>query len=210
MNTSNIIAWEDRLTRQAFALLLLATAYGIVVGAVISMYYAVTPNMDSLEDNLAPVQLILYLLAVIVSLFHLPMAVADAKHKLWKQASMRGVTFFGPLIIFLGVEGLISHFLWWLPISDTDQYHMLHHTVVAGIPLTLLYWLILRRWWRPNDIIVASSYSPTFFVVSGTLLVIIILPLGIMIGSFSLALILGAGVMTVVILPLLLSWRQTG
>ena len=47
MNPSSIITWEDRLTRLSFVLLLLATAYGIVVGAAISMYYDVTPNMGS-------------------------------------------------------------------------------------------------------------------------------------------------------------------
>ena len=39
MTPSSILTWEDRLTRFALALLWLATAYGIVVGATISMYY---------------------------------------------------------------------------------------------------------------------------------------------------------------------------
>lgn len=83
MNPSSIITWEDRLTRLSLTLLVLATAYGIVGGATVSMYYDIVPNMGSLEDNLAPVQLVLYLLAIIVSLSHLPLAVSDVRHKLW-------------------------------------------------------------------------------------------------------------------------------
>ena len=128
MNPSSNIAWEDRLVRLSLALLLLATAYGIVAGASISMYYDVTPNMGSLEDNLASAQIILYLLAVITSLSHLPMAIWDATRKLWRPASMRALVVIGQLIIFLGAEGLILHFLWWAPISETDRFHMLHHS----------------------------------------------------------------------------------
>ena len=182
MNPSSIVAWEDRLVRLSLALLLLATAYGIAVGAAISMYYDITPNMGSLEDNLASVQVILYLVAVVVSLSHVPIAVWDAAHKQWKQASMRAVVIIGPLIVFLGAEGLISHFLWWAPISDTDRFHMLHHSVVAGAPLTLGYWLMLRWWWRPNLLGPVLALSRRAWLASGILLVMVMMTVGIMAG----------------------------
>lgn len=185
MNTSSIIAWEDRLTRFSLAILFGATAYGIVVGAMITMYYDLTPNMGSLEDNLAPAQLVLYLLAVIVSLFHLPLALSDIKRALWQQATIRAVACIGPLVIFLGTEGLISHFLWWLPISETDRFHMLHHTVFAGLPLTLGYWLVLRWGWRPAAFQTAAALSRRVWLVSGIVLVWMVMSMGIMFGFVS-------------------------
>jgi hypothetical protein len=53
MNAARVFAWEDRLTRFAVLLLLLAAAYGIVVGALIAMYCDSVPNMGALEDSLA-------------------------------------------------------------------------------------------------------------------------------------------------------------
>jgi hypothetical protein len=208
MNPSSLIIWEDRLTRLSLVLLWLATAYGIVVGAAISMYYDLTPNMGTLEDNLAPIQPILYLLAVIVSLFHLPLAVSDVKHNLWKQASIRAVVFIGPLIIFLGTEGLISHFLWWLPISETDRFHMLHHSVIAGAPLTLGYWLVLHWWWRPATLSAALSISRRAWLVSGIVLVMVIMVIGILIGGVSPIIF---GVTAIIgLLALLVIWRLAG
>ena len=137
VNTSNSMVWEDRLTRLALVLLLAATAYGIVAGATITMYYDLTPNMGALEDRLSSVQATLYLFAIFVSFFHLPMAFLDIRHNLWRQAAIRAVVLIGPLFIFLGTDGLISHLLWWLPISETDRFHMLHHSTFAGPPC---YW----------------------------------------------------------------------
>ena len=72
------------------------------------------------------------------------------------QAAARLLAFFGPLLVVLGAEGLVSHFVfgcavtgWACPDGDfTIRWHQLHHTLVAGLPLTLLYGLALRRW-RP-------------------------------------------------------------
>jgi len=186
---------------------LLATAYGIVVGATITMYYDLTPNMGALEDKLSSIQLILYLLAIIVSLFHLPLAVSDVKHNLWKQASLRAVVFSGPLIIFLGTEGLISHFLWWLPISETDRFHMLHHAVVAGAPLTLGYWLVLRWWWRPATLS-APSISRRASLVSGIVLVMVIMVMSIPLAGLS---PIAVGLTAIIgLLALLVIWRVAG
>ncbi|MBC8334121.1 MAG: hypothetical protein H8E29_02550 [Anaerolineales bacterium] len=208
MNPSNIITWEDRLTRLSLVLLLLATVYGIVAGAVISMYYDIIPNMRSLVDNLAPVQLILYLLAVIVSFSHLPLAVSDARHKLWTQASIRTLLFIGPLMVFLGTEGLISHYLWWFAVSETDRIHMLHHTVFASAPLTLGYWLVVRWWWRPAALSSAQSISPGVWLVSGTVLVMVMMTISTLAGLVSPIIF---GVTAIIgLLALLVIWRVVG
>jgi len=208
MNPSSIITWEDRLTRLSLILLLLATAYGIVVGAVISMYYDITPNIGTLQDNLAPVQLILYLLAVIVSFSHLPLAVSDATHKFWTQASIRALLFIGPLIVFLGTEGLISHYLWWFAVSEPNRIHMLHHTVFASAPLTLGYWLVVRWWWRPAALSSAQSISPRVWLVSGIVLVMVMMAVGILAGLVSPII---CGVTAIIgLLALLVIWRVAG
>jgi len=208
MNPSSIITWEDRLTRLSLILLLLATAYGIVVGAVISMYYDITPNIGTLQDNLTPVQLILYLLAVIVSFSHLPLAVSDATHKFWTQASIRALLFIAPLIVFLGTEGLISHYLWWFAVSEPNRIHMLHHTVFASAPLTLGYWLVVRWWWRPAALSSAQSISPGVWLVSGTVLVMVMMTISIFAGLVSPIIF---GVTAIIgLLALLVIWRMAG
>lgn len=150
MQANRIMAWEDRLTRLSFGLLSAAVGYGILAGAVIAMYYDVVAGMDALEDDLGSVQGLLYLAAILAGLIHLPLAAADVGSKRWKQAMARLAIFIAPAIVFLGVGGLVSHSLWWLPISDTDRFHILHHTIFAGVPLTLGFWLALRAWWRPE------------------------------------------------------------
>jgi len=175
------MAWEDRLTRFAVIMLALATAYGIVVGAIITMYYDVTPNMGSLEDNLAPLQAILYLIAFISSLAHLPLALLDARNGRWRQAFIRACVTIGPFIIFIGTEGLISHYLWWQPISDTDQFHMLHHSLSTGAPLTLAFWLAVRQWWRPGALISPKPYSSRALVMVGGITLLVVVALGLII-----------------------------
>jgi hypothetical protein len=71
---------------------------------------------------------------------------SDVQHRLWKQASVRMLVITSPLLVFLGTDGLIAHYLWWLPLSGTDRFHLLHHSIVAGAPLALGYWLALREW----------------------------------------------------------------
>ncbi|HJS29751.1 MAG TPA: hypothetical protein VJ768_09025 [Anaerolineales bacterium] len=194
--TSNRILWENRLTRLAFVLLALGVVYGIVAGAAVTMYYDLTPDMGRREDSLGSVQQILFLLAVLIGFTHLPFAVWDLMHGLWRQASMRALVIFGPIVVFLGTEGLISHYLWWGPISDTDRYHLLHHTVIAGLPLLLCYWLALRFWWQPEAILAGPSPSRRILLVSGLALIWIAMAFGIVAGmvtppAFVAAIILG-------------------
>jgi hypothetical protein len=172
---------EDRITRLAFILLTLGVIYGIAAGAAVTMYYDMTPDMGSREDSLGSIQGILFLLAVLISYAHLPFALFDATHRLWRQAAMRALVFLGPIVVALGTEGLVSHFLWWGPLSNTDRYHILHHNVVAGLPLLLLYWLALRLWWRP-DTLASPSLSLRVILVSGVALAWVTMGLGMLAG----------------------------
>lgn len=206
MNTSNILILEDRLTRLALALLLGATAYGVFVGATITMYYDTVPNMGVLEDSLGAPQPILYLLAILISLTHLPLALTDVKHSLWKQASIRTAAFIGPLIVFLGTDGLIAHFLWWSPLSDTDRFHLLHHSLFAGVPLTLGYWLLLRWGWRPATFKAIAVPSVRAWLVSGIVLVGMVMSIGVLMGLVS-PIIVGATLLIgLMAIPIL--WRM--
>lgn len=207
MTTSTIFVWEDRLTRLSFAFLLGATTYGVFAGAAITMYYDVVPNIGALEDNLGTPQLILYLLAIIVSLSHLPLALSDAKHSFWKQASIRAVTFIGPLIIFLGTDGLVAHFLWWSPISEAGRFHILHHSLFAGVPLTLGYWLLLRVWWQPATFKAVAAPPRKAWLVSGIIFVWMMMGIGIFMGFVS-PIVFGVGVIVgLVAIPML--WRMS-
>jgi hypothetical protein len=182
MKSAGIIVWEDRLTRLSFLFLFLAVAYGLAAGSAIPMYYDITPNMGAIQDSLSAIQFLLYLSAVLISLIHLPLVVGDFKNKLKKQAIVRTAAFLGPIIIFLGAEGFLAHFLWWGPISETDRFHMLHHTIVAGAPLTLLFGLGLYRWWRPNAFTPTPATSGRSWLVVGILLLWLLLLLAVPIG----------------------------
>lgn len=210
MNPSTLLTWEDRLTRLSFALLFGATVYGIVVGAIVTMYYDLTPNMGALEDNLGMPQLILYLLAVLISFIHLPFALLDIQQALWQQAAIRIISGLGPLIIFLGTDGLIAHFLWWSPLSDTDRFHILHHTVFASLPLTFGYGLALRWLWRPATFTppARGSVSLRVWFISGIGVAWFVMGVGLLMGLVS-PVILGVSVMGgLVALPII--WRMAG
>lgn len=176
--TKTIIHWEDKLTHLSSLLLLIGTAYGITAGAVVTMYYGIVPDMASLEDKLGVPLFGLYLLSIAAGLIHLPFAVSDVVGRRWKLASMRAIALAGPLIVFLGADGLLAHFLWWGPLSDTDRFHLLHHSVFAGMPLAFGYWLALRWQWRPALLTETPPLSRTVAVVSG-----IVLLLGVAVGG---------------------------
>ncbi len=161
MSIATTVTWSDRLTRLSFVLILLATTLGIVIGAAISMYYDIAPTLMSLDQ----IPFVLYVVAVIVSLPHLLLAAWDLTHGQWNQAAMRGLGVIGPVVVFGGTEGLLSHFLWWEPISQTGRFHLLHHALSAGVPLTLGYWLLLRWWWRPAMIRTGPAVSSRVWLV---------------------------------------------
>ena len=92
----------------------------------------------------------------------------------------------GPLVLFLGTEGLISHYLWWGPISDNDRFHMLHHSLVAGVPLTAAGGLLLSDWWRPAKLLNQPSLPKSAWLVSGAVLLLVAMVVGIFAGVVSL------------------------
>jgi hypothetical protein len=123
------------------------------------------------------VQQLLYLLPFLFSFIHLPAAVADMRQKSWRQAAIRVSLVVGMLLVILGTEGLISHYLWWSPLSDTDRYHMLHHTLIAGVPLTLAYGLAQRRWWQPANFVAAENLSLQSWLITGAILMLVFIAL---------------------------------
>jgi hypothetical protein len=88
----------------------------------------------------------------------------------------------GPILVFLGTDGLLAHLLWWEPLSGTDRFHILHHSVFAGIPLALGFWLLARVVWRPALLDGNPALSWSFLLVSGVGLLMIVAPIGIVTG----------------------------
>jgi hypothetical protein len=177
MSLGTTVTWSDRLTRLACVLILLATASGVIIGAAISMYYDIAPTLLSLDQ----LPFILYVVAVIVSLPHLLLAAWDLAHQHWHQAAMRALVcvgpalvFVGPALVFVGTEGLLSHLLWWESISQTGRFHLLHHALSAGLPLTLGYGLLVRWWWRPARISTGPAVSSKVWLVHMIWLVVIV------------------------------------
>jgi hypothetical protein len=168
------------------------------------MYYDVVPNMATLEDRLGVGQFIGYVLAILVSFSHLPFALADVRQRLWRQALLRLALFICPLIIFFGTDGLIAHSLWWAPISDTDRFHLLHHSLFAGAPLLLGYWLIVHLWWQPTTF-TTTTISRQSTLISGMVLASVLIGAGVLMGTTTLSFFGGA--MLIGLLGLLVVWR---
>ena len=147
--------WADRLAWLAWVVLATATTFGLLAGATIAIVHR--PEVDwSAYDGPFALQKLGYLLVLALSLPSLAVGSWDLLRGRRAQVAARLLAFFGPLLVVLGAEGLVSHFVfgcavtgWACPDGDfTIRWHQLHHTLVAGLPLTLLYGLALRRW-RP-------------------------------------------------------------
>jgi len=169
---------RDRFVWLPASLLLVAVAFGVIAGASISMYYDFVPRMDSYEDTLSSVQSAVYALAVVLSFSYLPLALMAAKARQWKQTSLLTIAAIAPFAILLASGGLLSHYLWWAPISDTGRFHMLHHTVVAAIPLSVIYFLFLRSRWRPNQLTTVPSPSPMVLLLAAIGLSFVVIAVG--------------------------------
>jgi len=198
MNPINLHDIENRLVRQSLVLLALAVVYGTAAGAVVTMYYEVVPNMGVIDDRLGSVQAVLFVLAAGSGLIHLPRALQQLVNKSWRQAIIQAFLFLGPAFVFVGSDGLVSHLLWWGPISDTNRYHILHHSLFGGVPLTLLYGLALRRWWAPTAA-AAGPVSRIFLAIGAAFAIIFSLGIGILFGAPSVGLILIAGLLASVV-----------
>lgn len=146
------------------------------------MYYDVVPAMSSYEDVVSSVQTVLLALAVLLALPHLPIALMAAATRQWPQALGLGVAAFAPLAIVLAADGVVSHLLWWGPISDTDRFHVLHHTLTTALPLSVGYALFLRFRWRVDERRTVPPPSPLALAATGLLLSPIVIAIGILAG----------------------------
>ena len=182
MKSSTTIIWEGRLARLSVILLALAVIYGIIAGAVVTMYYDLTPDMSTIEDSLAFPQFVMFLIAIVLGLMHLPLAVIDITRQRWMQAAIRAALVIGPILVFLGTDGLLAHLLWWEPISDTDRFHILHHSTFAGIPLALGFGMLARAVWRPSLLGETPALSWGLLLAGGIVLVMLFAPVGIVAG----------------------------
>jgi len=181
-----VITWETRLTRLVASLLVAASAYGVLAGAHVTMYYDLVPTMGAREDTLGGPVGLGYLAAVLLSLAHLPLAAWDARAGRWRAAAVRVFAFLGPLVVVLGAEGLIAHFVWWAAISETDRYHLLHHSLTTGLPLAVVYALVMRRVWRPAALSAPAFVPVRALLASVTACAMLVLPIGILFGFPSL------------------------
>ncbi len=196
MKTTNAIPIAHRLTQLVFIILVLAVTYGVFAGAVVTMYYDVVPDMGSIEDRLGSPLLVLYLIAILLSLSRLPWALWEFKNKMWKRGLIQSILSIGPLFIFMGSDGLVSHLLWWHRISETDRFHILHHSLFGGVPLTALYGLVVRRSWKmgkATELLITTA----FLAISVVFVAVFCLALGLLMGSLGVALALLVGLLIV-------------
>jgi hypothetical protein len=184
-----MLTWETRLTRFVALLLLAAAVYGVFAGAHVTLYYDLVPTMGAREDSLGVPVGLAFLAAVMLSLAHLPLAAWDVKHGRRRAAALRVFAFIGPVIVALGAEGLISHLLWWAAISETDRYHLLHHSLTTGLPLALAYALAVRRLWNPTALSVPAHVPLRAGLASVVGALMVVLPIGILMGFPSLPVI---------------------
>ena len=145
--------WADRLARLAWLALVALIAFGLLAGSIIAVIHR--PEIDWTVYNVPyMVQNLGYLLVLVLSLPSLAVGGWDLVRGRWGQGAGRLLAFFGPFLVILGSEGLVSHLVvnctvtaWACTDGDfTTRWHQLHHTLVAGLPLMVLYWLALRRW----------------------------------------------------------------
>ena len=145
--------WADRLARLAWLALLALIAFGLLAGAIIAVIHR--PEVDWTVYNVPyMVQNLGYLLVLLLSLPSLAIGGWDLVRGRWAWGAGRLLAFFGPFLVILGSEGLVSHLVlgcavnsWACADGDfTVRWHQLHHTLVAGLPLAVLYWLALRKW----------------------------------------------------------------
>jgi hypothetical protein len=149
------VHWADRLARLAWLALVALVAFGLLAGATIAVIHR--PEVDWTVYNVPyMLQSLGYLLVLVLSLPSLAVGGWDLARGRRARGAGRLLAFFGPFLVILGNEGLVSHLVlgcavagWACVDGDfTVRWHQLHHTLVAGLPLTALYWLALRRW-RP-------------------------------------------------------------
>lgn len=154
--------WADRLARVAFVVLVTDVGTGLLLGALTVLTWSDPPWTATSWRNLAFLLAALgYILALLLSLPSLVVGGYDLIGNRFAPTG-RPLVFVGTFAVAFGFEGL-SHLLFlrcdvtpWLcrpsqhegvigGLSIYEQWHLLHHSLVAALCL-LLYWLALRRW----------------------------------------------------------------
>ncbi|MDQ4075189.1 MAG: complement resistance protein TraT [Chloroflexota bacterium] len=137
--------WIDGLARLARLLLALAVAVGLLAGTAVVLAWRRGAHLPypAYESQVA-----LLLVAVFLGLPSLLAAVYDLRSRP-HEARGRLLAFVGPLLVFIVGEGLTPHL--------DEPWHQLGHTLMGGLPLTLLYWFAFRRW-HPS--VVSASRTP--------------------------------------------------
>ncbi len=143
--------WAGRLARFAFLFLVVTIIFGLIAGVVVAIAWR--PDVHWTVWNLPyQFQSTAFLLVLVLSLPSLLVGTWDCVLGRWGEGASRLLAFVGLFIVIFGTE-VGSHLLILcdsIPglCKDGDIYvrtHQLHHTLVAGMPLTLLYWFALRR-----------------------------------------------------------------
>lgn len=177
----------DRLARVGWRSLLIVVALALVGGIVTAAW---NPAADSPEpssracdsppcfslgtpapsDLLVIVPTVGYLLVVLMGSPSLLIGARDILVGRRDVGGRRFLVFFGPLLVFIGME-LVPHALSPCLFASVEsnplsvlcepmehdpaevdlanRWHAIHHTVVGALPMTALYWRALRRW-RPD------------------------------------------------------------
>jgi heme A synthase len=145
----------DKLARYAFILLALIMAFGVVGGAIAAFTWKPFADATDLAGPLYSIQALAFFHALMFVVPSLLFGIWDLTQGRQSRGSRRLLAFFGPVMVVMGTEVLSHLFIpcgWLDGLCDSDggikgRWHQLHHTLVMGVPLLLLYWLALSRWY---------------------------------------------------------------
>jgi hypothetical protein len=153
--------WQQRVDRWArisLIILIVDVAFGIITGAIAAITWDDPPWAVNSWRNLAFILAsFMYLSAIILTFPSLVLGIVEHIRGQWSARSIRLLAFVGAVSVFLGFEGL-SHWVFdckvtpWACRNDPnwgftiyDKWHLLHHSLVAILPL-VLYWYALSKW----------------------------------------------------------------
>lgn len=124
-------------------------------------------GLPGLRDLPATLPFLGYGLAIVLGLPSLLVGGLDVLRGRWAAGWQRLLVFAGPVLFLVGTE-VVPHLVSpcvpavlgadWLPtvcerteqgVDIKDRWHPLHHALVGGLPMAVLYWRALHRW-RPD------------------------------------------------------------